>query len=384
MNNKSFSFSGNENRKNQIKTMKSVKALDRNIYMLDYQCDYDIDELLDEGVKTIGDLLKFMTKRSPLSRRAFTIGEVEGGGCSTFNTVTPDGDFLLGRNFDFKTAPCMVLWTHPKNHYESVSVVDTNFLVYGDKWNRYNKMNAFQSLLAPYCCVDGINEKGLSIAVLQIRAKPTNQKNPAKKDIATTAAIRGILDTCANVDEAVAFFNKYNMHDALGVAYHYQLVDATGRTVVVEYIDNILHVYERNSDKYGISNSIYENDGVDYQYVSNYTVTKNIGKYEVEQHGEDRTDAILDSINKKNNVLTELEAMDLLDYVKLDYDHPKYPWRIGALWSAVYNSSKNTVKLVGNMDFSKVYTFSVDRPCEVIKQEGIEKSEYPKGNWKYL
>ena len=381
---KAFPISSTENRQKQLKTMKSVKALDDNIYMLEYQSDYDIDGLLKEGVSSIGGLLKFMAKRSHLSKKAFKIGEVKGGGCSTFNAVTPDGDYILGRNFDFKIAPCMVLWTHPENHYASISMVDTNFLAYGTYVNKYNKINSYQSLLAPYCCVDGINEKGLSIAVLQIRAKPTKQTDTSKKNITTTAMIRAVLDTCADVDEAVKLFSAYNMNDSLGVAYHYQLADASGRSVVIEYIDNKLYVYEKNNEAYGITGSVYEEDKVDFQYVSNYSITKNTGSYKVEQHGEDRTEAVINSISNKNGVLTEIEAMDLLSYVKLDYDHPKYPWRVGALWSAVYNTNKKTVMLAANMDYSKVYTFGIDSPCKVLEKEGISKTAYPVGNWKYL
>ena len=34
---------------NQLVTMKSVKKLDDNIYLLDYRNDYHIDELLEKG-----------------------------------------------------------------------------------------------------------------------------------------------------------------------------------------------------------------------------------------------------------------------------------------------------------------------------------------------
>lgn len=365
-------------------TRESAIILDKNIVLLDYKNNYDIDGLMKKGVSSIGELIAFTAKLSRYKESDFTIGEAKGGGCSSFNAFTPDGDHIMGRNFDFKSAPCLVLWTHPVGHYSSMAVVDHNFLTYGNKRNVFDGKHTAQLLLSPYCCVDGINEKGLSIAVLQIRAKATKQTNPSKTNITTTAMVRAVLDTCANVDEAVELFKKYNMHDSLYCCYHYILTDPSGRAVIVEYIDNKMHVYEKNSEKYNVMGSVFENDGYKLTYMTNYSVTKDVGSFKIEQHGYDRTDAIKKAFDTKNDVMTELEAMDLLNYVKLDYDHPKYPWRIEALWSSVYNTTKCTMKMAAGMDYKKIYTFSVNEPCKVLDTESIDKSEYPAANWDYL
>ena len=365
-------------------TRNSAKILDKNIVLLDYKNNYDLAGLMKKGVSNIAALIAHAAKLSSLKESDFTIGTAKGGGCSSFNAFTPDGDHIMGRNFDFKVAPCLVLWTHPEGYYSSLSVVDQNFITYGNKHNVFNGKNSAQLILSPYCCVDGINEKGLSIAVLQIRAKATQQKDSSKTDITTTAMVRAVLDTCADVDEAVELFRKINMHDSLYCCYHYFLADSTGRAVIVEYIGNKLNVYEKNSDKYGVENSVFENDGHKLTYMTNYSVTKDTGDFKIEQHGYDRTDAIKKAFTEKNDVMTELEAMDLLSHVKLDYDHPKYPWRIEALWSAVYNTTKCTMKIVAGMDYSKIYTFSVKEPYKVLMTEKIDKSEYPAVSWDYL
>ncbi|MCQ2484311.1 MAG: linear amide C-N hydrolase [Clostridia bacterium] len=372
------------NKELRRKTRDSAIILDKNIVLLDYKNNYNLDGLLKEGVSNIAGLITYVAKLSKYKESDFTIGTAKGGGCSAFNAFTPDGDYIMGRNFDFKTAPCLVIWTHPEGNYSSLAVVDNNFITYGNKHNVFNGRHTAQLLLSPYCCVDGINEKGLSIAVLQIRAKATKQTDPAKKDITTTAMVRAVLDTCANVDEAVELFKKYNMHDSLYCCYHYFISDSTGRTVIVEFIDNKINVYEKNSDKYTVKNSVFENDGQKLTYMTNYTITKDIGSFKVEQHGYDRTDAIKNAFTQKQDVMTELEAMDLLSHVKLDYDHPKYPWRIEALWSAVYNTTKCTMKIAAGMDYKKVYTFSVEEPCKVLDTESIDKSEYPAVEWDYL
>ncbi len=365
---------------NQLVTMKSVKKLDDNIYLLDYRNDYHIDELLEKGVSSIGGLLAFAADSLTFGLKLCKIGGDEGAGCTTFEAYNPKGEHLLARNFDFKTAPCFVVWTHPEGRYSSISTVDANFMLYGSK-PECKKLNSYRVLIAPYCPVDGLNEKGLAIAVLQMRAKPTNQTDPSKRDITTTAMIRGVLDTCADTDEAVEFIKKYNMHDSIGVNYHYQIVDKRGRSVVVEYIDGELHIYDKKVDSCG--GSVYEDDGLPLQYVSNFSVTKDTGDYKIEQHGEDRIAAVLKTLRAKDGVLDELEAMDLLSYVKLNYKHDKYPWSVCALWSVVFNTDTGFLKFAANTDYKKIYTFNVSEPCKVHAVESIDKSEYFDTLWSH-
>lgn len=360
-------------KENQLNTMKSVIRLDHNIYLLDYKNDYCLDELLETGVSNIGALIGYAAKKLTFGANVFKTGDCDCG-CSTFEAHNADGDHLLGRNFDFKEAPCFVLWTHPENAYASVAVVDCNFMVYGDKHNRPKAFNSAQALLAPYCCVDGMNEKGLAIAVLQIRTPATNQQDPGKKDITTTAMIRAVLDKCATVDEAIELIKKYNMHDSLFTCYHYQIVDKE-KSVVVEYVNNELHIIDRNTE-------LYENDGLGLQYVTNTYVTRNHGDEKAEEHGFDREKYIFNTLTQKGGVMSELEAMDLLSRVKLCYQHPRYPWKIVALWSSVYNTEKLELKLAANTDYHNIYTFSPTQPNQVLLKEGLE-DEY-KIEWEFL
>ena len=379
---KSFGEYVHSLKNNRLATIRSVKKLDSNLYLLDYRSDYHLPELMEKGVSSIGELLAFAADVLTFGLRLFKPGTDEGAGCTTFEAFTPEGKHLLARNFDFRVAPCFVVWTHPETGYASVSVVDNNFMAYGTAL-RLHRFNAYRTLLAPYCCVDGMNEKGLAIAVLQLRAKATNQTEHGKKDITTTAMIRAVLDTCATVDEAVALIKKYNMHDSLWTNYHYQIVDASGRSVVVEYIDSVLHVYERGSTACPVAGSVFEDDGMKLQYAANFSLTKDIGSYRIEQHGEDRAEAVKSVLQAKDGLLTEREAMDLLSYVKLEYKHDKYPWRIIALWSAVYNTGEGTLKIAANTNYKSIYTFRINEPCKVIDRESIEQSAYPARKWSH-
>ena len=133
-------------RKNKLATLRSVKKLDNNIYLLDYRNDYHLPELLNKGVSSIGELTAFTANALTLGLRLFKPGTDQGAGCTTFEAYTAEGNHLLARNFDFKTAPCFVVWTHPDHGYASVSVVDTNFMAYGNAL-RLHRLNRYRALL---------------------------------------------------------------------------------------------------------------------------------------------------------------------------------------------------------------------------------------------
>ena len=50
-----------------------------------------------------------------------------------------------------------------------------------------------------------------------------------------------------------------------------------------------------------------------------------------------------------------------VSHVRLKYKQSKYPRNtVLALWNAVYNTKAKTLKLAANLDYKKIYTFSVD------------------------
>ena len=362
-------------------TEKTVKRVTQDLYLVDYRNEYYLDELLESGVSSIAGLVAFTAKKFNLGKKTLALGDEKGAGCTTFESYTEDGDHILARNFDFRHASCFVVWTHPKNGYASMGVVDNNFMGYGQKYMKVGKRNVHRVLLAPYCCVDGMNDQGLSIAVLQIKAAATKQTDKSKKDITTTAMIRGVLDTCKNVEEAVEFIKSYNMRDSLFTNYHYQIIDKSGRSVVVEYINNDIHVYEKGSEKYPVAGSVYENDGLKSQYVSNFCITSDKAGFKAVEHGQDRIEAVKRVLREKNEILSEMDAMTLLSSVRLNYKPVQYPWMVIALWSAVYNVNAGTLKIAANMDYSKVFTFSLDKPQEILKTESVENSPYEPVEW---
>lgn len=90
------------------------------------------------------------------------------------------------------------------------------------------------AMLGPFASLDGINEKGVSIAVLTLDSLPTRQ-NSGKLKINTSLAIRLVLDRAASTQEAIDLLGSYDMVAMAGRDYHFFINDASGDSRVVEY-----------------------------------------------------------------------------------------------------------------------------------------------------
>lgn len=331
-------------------TLKTLKQIDDNLWTMVYKSSYDLDSFLKKGSKGIMDSVKHLQKSVKMTG-VIPNPDKDGFACSTFNAKSPDGDYLMGRNFDYMAAPCLVCWTAPENGYRSVSVVDTTFFVHGKKLLPFvNSKKKMRAMAAPYTTMDGINEKGLSVAVLQVKTKSTKQ-NTGKTPIITTVAIRGVLDKCATVDEAIKFFSSYDMHDLLGISYHYQITDANGCSALIEFVDNKMYVIEQKKKD-------------DNLMLTNYFLTP--GGDNRKAQGRERYKKMQERLAETDGIMSEDDAMALLSDVKLNYRH-KLGHMVISLWSAVYNCNEKSILLCAGMDYSKKYKFYLDKPGEIIK-----------------
>ena len=334
------------------KTLSSFRQIDDNIWTLVYENDYGLDELLEKGVGNIMDAVLFLQKKV---RTAILPNPTHGGfACSTFNAKNPEGHHMLGRNFDYKAAPCAVCWTNPEKGYKSVSIIDTTFFIHGTDHFTLKKSKKHQRVLgAPYMAMDGINEKGFSIAVLEIKSKATKQQT-GKKPIITTVAIRAALDKCATVDEAIELFKQYDMHDSIFINYHYQLADAEGNSAIIEYVNNEMHVIRQEKKDECLA-------------LTNYFLTE--GGDNHDGRGYDRYSRIKKTLKANDGVITDDAAMKLLSDCTLSYKHPQLGHQVITLWSAVYNCTEKSVLLCAGMDYDKKYRLSIDKPGEIIAVE---------------
>lgn len=154
-------------------------------------------------------------------------------GCSSFGITTKDGKVLMGRNYDFKTdTSAIMVRCEPKDGYKSIAFGALSNI--HDNEPDAGIVERLKALTAPFICLDGINEKGVSISVLTLDSDPT-QQTTSKHDIFTTLAIRLVLDRAATTQEAVDLLRSYDMHANSGRDYHFYINDASCDGRVVEW-----------------------------------------------------------------------------------------------------------------------------------------------------
>lgn len=329
----------------ELRTMLGVNSdSEKGIYEIDYVADYKLDQLLEEGGVNNEDelakyILRIMLKGLPINIEY----EVPELGCSTFFATTPENGYIFGRNLDNQVTDLAIVKTAPKNGYKSVSVVNLSFLGYNETYTPEALTDRIVTLGAPYFPLDGVNEKGLAVGVLQIQAPPTNQQSD-KVDVGTTLAIRILLDKAATVKEAVELLSSFDMHASANGCYHLQIVDAGGNSVVVSYVNNEMVVTEM-AGMYQAATNFYLHD-VPFDY---------------EKQGEDRYAILVDTLSNKEGVLSAEEGMNLLKSVSFDGTPPDEEGRVySTQWSSIYDLTNPSLTLCADRDYENNYTYTVD------------------------
>ena len=215
-----------------IGTIEKVTDYDGyNLYRMDVKYDYDLDRLIERGIRDDQSFVDAIVKEAvPILPIHISVPDF---GCSAFTLDTADGNVLMGRNYDFRrNTSAMLVYCEPEDGYKSVAVAALDNVSANDP--EANLKKKFAALTAPFICLDGMNEKGVSIAVLTLDSEPVHQ-DTGKPVIGTTLAIRLVLDQAATTEEAMKLLSQYDMFAANGRDYHFYITDASGDGRVVEY-----------------------------------------------------------------------------------------------------------------------------------------------------
>ncbi len=327
---------------NELRSLASLhKADDYPMYRMTYYGDYGFDGFLKTGATSDSDIENYVTKRL-LKGLPLDLG-VTGDGCTAFVAHNADGDVIYGRNFDFEYTPSLQVFTDPDDGYASVSTVNLTFAGYSadNLPARGVSASSFLTLAAPYLPFDGMNEKGVAIALLAV----PDAQPPTDKDITlnTTTAIRLVLDKAASVDEAVELLQEYNIYFPADVQCHYLIADATGASVIVEYWDGKLVTTEPDAD-YQIASNFVAYDGL------------NIGEGFTEF---ERYDAVKARLEEGGGTISEEAAIALLAQIGLrDGDEDLLQW------SAVYNLTELTGQIFAHRNTDNVMGFNIKGAAE--------------------
>ncbi len=257
--------------------------------------------------------------------------------CSLFAALAPGGNLLYGRNFDWDFSPALLLFTDPPDGYASVSMVDLAFLdIDPEDAGALEEQPLAQRaalLSAPSLPFDGMNEYGLAIAMAAVPdASPSDAvAGSSKPTIGSIGIIRQSLDHARSVEEAVAFFEQYDIDFNDGPPLHYLIADASGKAVLVEFYQGKMVVLPNEAPWHLATNHFRcaaEGDG-----------------------GCPRYHTLSERLTAANGSLDENAALRLLSEVAQQ----------STQWSVAYNITTGDVSVVIGQSYGTVYPFHLDR-----------------------
>ncbi len=370
---------------NEIFTVASMKLikerndnhLDGAVYTMHVKGDFYLDDFVAQGgVKNDSELINFVTNKITKGLIKMNISDPDIG-CSSFTAKSESGDVLFGRNYDFsKTNTCIVFTEKNKGRHASISTVDLQFLGMDVDKNVDSLMSKITCLAASYAPLDGINDVGVSCGIYMTyqggdKTVATNQ-NTDKPDFTSTTLLRLILDYADNIEEAVEIASAYDLHDSANTSYHYMVADASGRSVILEWVGKT-DATDNDGSKRELKVTYNDADShigeveaaADHQVITNFIIQPGYydGSSADDKKGYDRYERIYQELNKTNGVVKdEKAAMDILGIVG------RRTWKNDdgngcTVHSVVYNLTDKTMMWIPNENYNDpdaVFTFKIE------------------------
>jgi hypothetical protein len=296
-------------------SLTKVDGID-NLYLMTYYGNYD-----DIVYKTDDS-----AKDSPM-------------GCTLLSMTGSKEHPIYGRNFDNSPGAGAVLARYsPKNRYASLVFSRMSDLGMYSGFDSGNMTEAQKKgiLNAPYYAVDGINEKGLAVA-LAYNPPGVSTENAKGEKVFITQLMRRLLDNAADVDEAIEICRGCKAYDfgSDTLTHHFLIADSRANAVTVEF------------------------SGGSWQFMRSdvpYQAVTNVPLYNV---AEEQRKANCDRYNKAVTMMSGMKGrggwkdmLRVLEAVK----QTKYAQTI---WSYSADLSTRTMYICMNGDFSKIYKASL-------------------------
>ena len=341
----------------QARTVKSLTELEEGrFFRLDYKADYRLQDFIE------ADLASKEAVQGGVAQMLLDFSSMPAGSlaalrpaCSAFQAVTPDVEVIYGRNFDydFDDGSAIVMRTRPRGAYRSMSLVSMDHVGLSGAQLSDGETDLSMLVAAPYAMMDGMNEKGLAVSVLALTGGGCAcQYEEGKHAVMTTVLMRLLLDRAATVEEALSLCRNYNFFadgEQRGVPsgdktnYHFLLSDASGRSVVLEYV--------RDGGLKG--NGPWVMKVLEERCVTNFYLAEG---WRSVIRPDKRYDVLLQTLAEKQAVMTETEAMALLQAVS---QKASRRGDVRTQWSVVYNLTRRTATICPAGDYSHPYSVSL-------------------------
>lgn len=309
---------------NSEKTLASFKKIDDfPLYVMDYHGDYGFAEYLKRGVRPSLDADAPTGEASPPAA-------APPWACSCFVVRAEDGRILVGRNFDWRVHPALLLFTRPPKAFASMSMVDISYLGFGR--SAPSEENMKQLLQAPFLPFDGLNERGLAVTMMAVPSSEGGRE-PKKVTIDSLAVIRLMLDYADTVARAIDLVSDYNVDFGGGPPIHYLIADASGDSAVIEYLNDRMRVV-RGDGKFQASTNFLQ-----------FPDPPQNGRTDCWRYNR-----IFERLSRAEGRFSTDDGMDLLQSVAQTGDHP-------TIWSCLYDLSARDVRVVMGRNYGRVHQF---------------------------
>ena len=316
---------------------------DYNLYSMSIFYNYDLDAVITRGLDDDQSMIDSFVKEA-LPYMPVHINAPKFG-CTTFTMAQSDRGVRMGRSYDFALdSSAMLVHCAPKNGYKSVATAALDNITANTPEEQFPKRLA--CLLSPFVCLDGMNEKGVSIAVLTLDSEPVHHKTE-KPTICTSMAIRLVLDRAATTAEAVELLSSYDMFASSGRDYHFYISDASGDGRIVEY-DRDSPERKLVATKSLAATNFYvmhEDKVLPYQKNGHYG------------HGRERYDAVLEVLEEERGNYCDEAAWRALKACAQD----PTPQDItsNTQWSIVYDNTNLKAHIAIRRNWEDVFSYSV-------------------------
>ena len=219
--------------------------------------------------------------------------------CTIFSATTED-NVLVGRNFD---------WDNPENSGDIWFIPET------DNSYGYSIVEIISETM-PY---EGVNSKGLFIGIAAVpdTKTPLSLFKPMRKSL---EMVEIILQKASNVEEAIKIFPKYaNLFGKFlgNPVIHYKIVDASGASAVVEYLDKEIIVIRDNEECQIVTNHFLTDPSLGQDSKTSFT----------------RFDTAKEELQKKEYSVAEMH--NILNKVSQE----------STIWSNVYDLKNMTLSI---------------------------------------